>query len=71
MNSKLSLPAEQTARCPVVNSRILLSGAVPVQDTADQFVFRVCSNIDSCYNRPDIVEQIPDCLMHVLYKVEA
>jgi len=54
-----------TVLCSVVNSRITLTGKQCVADSASEYTFRVCSNIDSCFNRPEIIEQIPECQLLV------
>ncbi len=61
------IPHYHSARCPVVSSRIVLTE--PRSAGENRCTFHACSNLDNCYNRPDLIEQIPACLLHVSYEV--
>jgi len=63
------LPTDLTKLCPSVHSRIVLTNAQRRDERDDQYVFRHCSNLDNCYNRPDFSEDIPECLLHVVHTI--
>lgn len=67
MNKRQLSTEASTQLCTVVNSRITLTGAQPLANVSGAYRFLVCSNMDNCYNRPDIVEQIPACRLHEHY----
>jgi len=48
-----------------VHSRITLTRAQHLADSAGNYVFSHCSNLDNCYNRADFSEDIPECLLHM------
>lgn len=60
----VSLPSEMVLRCPVVNSRVILSVAQTVAGHPDEYQFLACSNLDNCYHRTDFSGTIPECCLH-------
>ena len=63
-----SKPANfREARCPVVNSRVILTSPSTPND-AQEYTYTGCSNINNCFYRKDFQGQIQECLLHALLR---